>query len=116
METADTHPSLTMPPEDDDKILDQATSLVRHGDKTQWTLHLSETNSQREQLAERIINEVIPNTHNVDHIGRTIDAFMNANMMKHLMLLLDTLVFRGEDTRLQQQCNIQNLLLMTAIK
>lgn len=95
----------------------QASELVRRKDTHLWRHHLSVENVQREQLATKVINEIIPNTQDGEQISATIDAFMLAtDMVKHLLQLLEALVFRGKDPRLHHHSNIQNLLLVTAIK
>lgn len=91
-----------------------ARYLVRRSKLEQWALVLSEENQHRRQLIDQVVQTALNETNNPDEISITVKAFMNADLRNELIEVLEKIVL--DNTAFSEHRNLQNLLIMTAIK
>ena len=75
---------------------------------------LTEDNEYKDELVSAVVGTALPEADNPDMVSSTVKAFMAANLPHELIGLLERLVLQRSvfsDNR-----NLQNLLLLTAIK
>ena len=75
---------------------------------------LTEDNEHKDELVSAVVGTALPEADNPDMVSSTVKAFMAANLPHELIGLLERLVLQRSvfsDNR-----NLQNLLLLTAIK
>jgi clathrin heavy chain len=72
-----------------------------------------ETPSRR-ALIDQVVQTALPETKNADEVSTTVKAFMNADLPSELIELLERIVLQGSD--FSDNKNLQNLLILTAIK
>ena len=75
---------------------------------------LTEENEHKDELVSEVVGTALPEADNPDMVSSTVKAFMAANLPHELIGLLERLVLQRSvfsDNR-----NLQNLLLLTAIK
>ena len=92
----------------------QAKYLVERQDLKLWKTVLSETNECKKQLVEQVVQTALPETKNADEVSSTVKAFMEADLQKELIELLDKIVLHNND--FSNNSNLQTLLIFTAIK
>ena len=92
----------------------QARYLVHRQELELWTQVLSEENPYRRQLIDQVVQTALKETNNPDEISVTVKAFMNADLRHELIEVLEKIVL--ENTAFSDHRNLQNLLLMTAMK
>ncbi|CAM9574384.1 unnamed protein product, partial [Sphacelaria rigidula] len=68
----------------------------------------------RRALIDQVVQTALPETKNADEVSTTVKAFMNADMPQELIELLERIVLQGSD--FSENKNLQNLLILTAIK
>ena len=95
-------------------LKDQARYLVERQDLELWTKVLQDENEYKEQLVDEVVSTALPEADNPDMVSTTVKAFMNANLPHQLIGLLERLVL--QDTIFAENRNLQNLLILTAIK
>lgn len=95
-------------------LKDQARYLVERQDLDLWTKVLQDDNKYKEQLVDEVVSTALPEADNPDMVSTTVKAFMNANLPHQLIGLLERLVL--QDTIFAENRNLQNLLILTAIK
>ncbi|KAI0987660.1 hypothetical protein GJ496_003725 [Pomphorhynchus laevis] len=92
----------------------EARYLVRRKDLLLWQSVLSEDNEFRKNVIDQIVQTALPETQDSEEISITVKAFMTADLPHHLIELLEKIIL--ENTVFSQQRNLQNLLILTAIK
>ncbi len=92
----------------------QAKYLVERMDLDLWAFVLTDDNEQRKQVIEQVVQTALPETKNPDEVSLTVKAFMKAELPHELMELLEKIVLHNSD--FSKNKNLQNLLLLTAIK
>ncbi|XP_033627674.1 clathrin heavy chain 1 [Asterias rubens] len=88
--------------------------LVRRRDQELWAEVLQESNPYRRQLIDQIVQTALTETQDADDISVTVKAFMTADLPNELIELLEKIVL--ENSVFSDHRNLQNLLILTAIK
>merc|ERR1712142_990301 len=92
----------------------QARYLVRRRDAELWAEVLQETNEYRRQLIDQVVQTALAETQDPEDISVTVKAFMTADLPNELIELLEKIVL--ESSVFSDHRNLQNLLILTAIK
>ncbi|ETO04401.1 clathrin heavy chain, partial [Reticulomyxa filosa] len=96
---------------------DQARYCVERQDADLWALVLAEQNEQRRSLIDQVVSTALPESRNPDEVSNTVKAFMAANLPNELIELLERIVLSNSaDYNFRNNKNLQNLLILTAIK
>lgn len=99
---------------------DLARYLVERQDLDLWGKVLvkqeegEKESPNRRALIDQVVQTALPETQNPDEVSTTVRAFMNAELPNELMELLERIVLQGTD--FSSNRNLQNLLILTAIK
>jgi clathrin heavy chain len=95
----------------------QARYLVERQDAALWASVLSTENEHRQALVDEVVSTALPETKNPEEISNTVRAFMAADMPTELIGLLEKIVLDSSaDSEFANNRNLQNLLILTAIK
>lgn len=81
-----------------------------------WAKVLQESNEYRRQLVDQVVQTALPEVKNPEEVSTTVKAFMNADMPNELIELLEKIVLDSKNTDFSENKNLQNLLILTAIK
>ncbi|KAJ3152832.1 hypothetical protein HDU89_001035 [Geranomyces variabilis] len=92
----------------------QSRYLVKRRDPELWNFALQTTNAFRRQLIDQVVAIALPETQDPEDVSVTVKAFMAADLPNELIELLEKLVVEG--TTFSDNRNLQNLLILTAIK
>ena len=97
---------------------EQARYLVERQSLEAWAIVLNDSNTSRRSLVDQVVSSALPESHNPDEVSTTVKAFMNADLMKELIELLERLMLHSgnEHTHFRTNTKLQNLLILTAIK
>eukprot|EP00178_Gracilaria_changii_P011059 TRINITY_DN3179_c0_g1_i1.p1 TRINITY_DN3179_c0_g1~~TRINITY_DN3179_c0_g1_i1.p1 ORF type:complete len:1727 (-),score=283.16 TRINITY_DN3179_c0_g1_i1:8574-13754(-) len=95
---------------------DQARYLVDRCSSELYEEVLDESNENRKLIVEQIISNALPATREPNKISGAVKAFMTANMPDKLMEMLEKLVLQTSNSTFARNTNLQNLLILTAIK
>lgn len=95
---------------------DQARYLVDRCSPELYEQVLNEENDNRQLIVEQIISGALPETREPTKISGAVKAFMTANMPDKLMEMLEKLVLQTSNSTFARNTNLQNLLILTAIK
>ena len=79
-----------------------------------WSYVLTEDTDHRRQVIEQVVGVALPDTKNADEVSVDVKAFMEADMPSQLIELLEKIVLHNSD--FSENSNLQNLLILTAIK
>lgn len=101
---------------------DLARYLVERQDLDLWGRVLkpegfvegAEETPSRRYLIDQIVQTALPETKNPDEVSTTVRAFMQNDLPGELIELLERIVLQGSD--FAQNPNLQNLLILTALK
>ncbi|KAJ1460266.1 hypothetical protein M885DRAFT_459036 [Pelagophyceae sp. CCMP2097] len=96
---------------------DQARYLVEKQDLELWASVLQgveDDDANRRALIDQVVQTALPETKDPDHVSTTVKAFMAADLPSELIELLERIVLQGSD--FSENKNLQNLLILTAIK
>jgi len=93
---------------------DQAKYLVDRMDDDLWKTVLREDNPNRRQLIDQVVSSALPACKEAEYVSITVRAFMNSGLPEELIELLEAIMLRKSD--FSDNRNLQNLLLITAIK
>jgi len=102
---------------------DQARYLVEKQDLELWATALTPpadeaagdaSDVNRRSLIDQVVQTALPETKDPDHVSTTVKAFMAADLPHELIELLERIVLQGSD--FSENKNLQNLLILTAIK
>ena len=102
---------------------DQARYLVEKQDLELWATVLTppeeeqpgdQSEQNRRSLIDQVVQTALPETRDPDHVSTTVKAFMAADLPHELIELLERIVLQGSD--FSDNKNLQNLLILTAIK
>ncbi|CAI9724432.1 clathrin heavy chain 1 isoform X3 [Octopus vulgaris] len=88
--------------------------LVRRRDPDLWAIVLKEENEYRRQLIDQVVQTALSETQDPEDISVTVKAFMTADLPNELIELLEKIVL--ENSVFSDHRNLQNLLILTAIK
>ncbi|PRT52721.1 Clathrin heavy chain [Wickerhamiella sorbophila] len=92
----------------------QARYLVNRGDIDLWASVLSEGNVHRRQLVDQVVAVAVPESQNAENVAIVVKAFMGADLPGELIELLEKIIL--EPSPFSENENLQNLLILTAIK
>jgi clathrin heavy chain len=96
---------------------DQARYLVERQNPELWAKVLDEKNEFRRPLIDQVVATALPESRVPEEVSNTVKAFMNANLPNELIELLERIILHGPaDGEFQTNKNLQNLLILTAIK
>ncbi|WPT18138.1 Clathrin heavy chain 1 [Picochlorum sp. SENEW3] len=92
----------------------QARYIVDRQDMDLWTKVLTEDNPNRRQLIDQVVSTALPECKNPEQVSVAVKAFMAAELQTELIELLEKIVLNN--TSFSNNHNLQNLLVITAIK
>ncbi|XP_066499700.1 clathrin heavy chain 1 isoform X2 [Hoplias malabaricus] len=92
----------------------EARYLVRRKDPDLWAVVLEETNPYRRPLIDQVVQTALAETQDPEEVSVTVKAFMTADLPNELIELLEKIVL--ENSIFSEHRNLQNLLILTAIK
>lgn len=92
----------------------EARYLVRRRDHELWAEVLQEENPYKRQLIDQVVQTALSETQDPEDISVTVKAFMTADLPNELIELLEKIVL--ENSVFSDHGNLQNLLILTAIK
>lgn len=96
---------------------DQARYLVERQDEDLWATVLAEDNEYRRQLIDQVVASALAESRVPEEVSVTVKAFMAADLPNELIELLERIVLHGSaDREFHNNRNLQNLLILTAIK
>jgi len=95
---------------------DQARYLVERQDENLWATVLTEENEFRRQLIDQVVATALPESRVAEEVSNTVKAFMNASLPNELIELLERIILHGGNSEFHNEGNLQNLLILTAIK
>lgn len=92
----------------------EARYLVKRRDQELWAEVLNENNQYRRPLIDQVVQTALSETQDPEDISVTVKAFMTADLPNELIELLEKIVL--ENSVFSDHRNLQNLLILTAIK
>ncbi len=92
----------------------QARYLVERQSQELWAKVLDESNEYRRAVLDQVTQTALPESKNPEEVSSTVKALMNADMPHELIELLEKIVL--ETSEFNNNKNLQNLLILTAIK
>lgn len=92
----------------------QARYVVERMDHDVWNMVLSPKNQYMRQLIDQVVSTALPETNNPEQVSVAVKAFMNNDLPNELIELLERIVL--QNSSFSQNPNLQNLLVLTAIK
>jgi clathrin heavy chain len=92
----------------------QARYLVERQSLELWAKVLTPSNEYMKQVVDKVIDTALPESKVPEEVSVTVKAFMAADLPHYLIDLLERLVF--EHSEFKNNKNLQNLLILTAIK
>jgi clathrin heavy chain len=96
---------------------DQARYLVERQDLGLWEQVLVADNPHRRSLIDQVVATALPESKIPEEVSTTVKAFMAANLPNELIELLERIILQGpSDGAFHKNKNLQNLLILTAIK
>jgi len=96
---------------------DQARYLVERQDPELWSKVLVEENEYRRQLIDQVVATALPESRTPEEVSNTVKAFMAAELPNELIELLEKIILFGSTSgEFHNNRNLQNLLILTAIK
>ncbi|KTW31407.1 hypothetical protein T552_00051 [Pneumocystis carinii B80] len=93
---------------------EQARYLLRRKNETLWNYVLNNNNSYRQSLIDQVISIAVPESNSPEEVSIVVKSFMNAGLSSELVDLLEKIIL--EPTIFSDNQNLQNLLILTAIK
>lgn len=92
----------------------EARYLVRRRDPELWAQVLTDDNEFKRPLIDQVVQTALSETQDPEDISVTVKAFMTADLPNELIELLEKIVL--ENSVFSDHRNLQNLLILTAIK
>jgi len=92
----------------------QARYLVERQSQDLWLKVLDESNEHRQTVLDQVVQTALPESKNPDEVSAAVKALINADMPNELIGLLEKIVLEPSD--FSNNKNLQNLLILTAIK
>ncbi|KAF9258879.1 clathrin heavy chain [Marasmius fiardii PR-910] len=92
----------------------QARYLVKRRQPELWAQVLVPDNMYRRQLIDQLVATALPESTNPDDVSITVKAFLTADLPLELIELLEKIII--EPSPFSDNKNLQNLLLLTAIR
>eukprot|EP01118_Nematostelium_gracile_P004199 TRINITY_DN1492_c0_g1_i3.p1 TRINITY_DN1492_c0_g1~~TRINITY_DN1492_c0_g1_i3.p1 ORF type:complete len:1689 (-),score=583.76 TRINITY_DN1492_c0_g1_i3:132-5015(-) len=94
----------------------QARYLVERQDQDLWAKVLNDENEFKRSVIDQVVQTALPEVKNPEEVSATVRAFMTADMPNELIELLEKIVLDSKNTDFSENRNLQNLLILTAIK
>jgi len=94
----------------------QARYLVERQDQELWAYVLDDKNEYRRSVIDQVVQTALPETKSPEEVSSTVKAFMTADLPNELIELLEKIVLESKNTEFSENRNLQNLLILTAIK
>lgn len=94
----------------------QARYLVERQDPDLWASVLTEENEFKRQVVDQVVQTALPEVKNPEEVSATVKAFMTADLPNELIELLEKIVLDSKNSEFSENRNLQNLLILTAIK
>ncbi|OXB64083.1 UNVERIFIED_CONTAM: hypothetical protein H355_006449, partial [Colinus virginianus] len=79
-----------------------------------WSAVLDEGNPYRRQVIDQVVSAALPESTSADEVSAAVNAFIQAQLPHELMELLEKIVLHNSG--FSSNRNLQNLILLTAIK
>lgn len=96
---------------------DQARYLVERQSLELWAKVLNDDNEFKRELIDQVVATALPESRAPEEVSTTVKAFMAANLPNELIELLERIILHGpSDGVFHNNKNLQNLLILTAIK
>jgi len=92
----------------------QARYLVERQDQELWAYVLNDNNEFKRSVIDQVVQTALPESKNPEEVSSTVKAFMTADLPNELIELLEKIVIEGHEFAGNR--NLQNLLILTAIK
>lgn len=92
----------------------QARYVVDRMDSDLWGKVLDPENKFRRQVIDQVVSTALPECKNPEQVSVAVKAFMQADLQAELIELLEKIVLNN--TSFSNNHNLQNLLIITAIK
>lgn len=92
----------------------QARYVVDRSDNDLWMKVLDEENKYRRSLIDQVVSTALPESRNPEQVSNTVKAFMAKDLQSELIELLEKIVL--QNSAFSNNANLQNLLILTAIK
>ncbi|MEW5310804.1 MAG: hypothetical protein WDW38_002565 [Sanguina aurantia] len=93
----------------------QARYVVERSDPELWAKVLDEAeNKHRRALIDQVVSTALPESRHPEQVSATVKAFMAARLESELIELLEKIVL--QNSAFSNNANLQNLLILTAIK
>jgi clathrin heavy chain len=92
----------------------EARYLVRRRDPDLWAKVLDDQNQYRRQMIDQVVQTALSESQDPEDVSVTVKAFMTADLPNELIELLEKIVL--ENSLFSEHRNLQNLLILTAIK
>jgi clathrin heavy chain len=92
----------------------QARYLVERQSPELWQMVLDVDNKFRRSVIDQVVSTALPECKSADEVSASVKAFMTAGLPNELIELLEKIVLEGHD--FSGNKNLQNLLILTAIK
>ncbi|GAX80055.1 hypothetical protein CEUSTIGMA_g7494.t1 [Chlamydomonas eustigma] len=92
----------------------QARYVVERADAELWLKVLDEGNKNRKSLVDQVVGTALPESRNPEQVSTTVKAFMAKELQSELIELLEKIVL--QNSAFSNNANLQNLLILTAIK
>ncbi|KAH0480016.1 MAG: hypothetical protein KVP17_004537 [Porospora cf. gigantea B] len=93
----------------------QAKYLVERQDLELWAMVLRGEDEFKSQVVDSVVQVALPESTVAEEVSVTVKAFLAADLKTELMELLDRVVLHGNNDFAKHK-NLQNLLVMTAIR
>lgn len=92
----------------------QARYLVARADSELWDYVLKEDNLHRRSLIDQVVGTAVPESSDPENVSIAVKAFLSADLPTELIELLEKIIL--EPSPFNDNQNLQNLLILTAIK
>uniref|UniRef100_A0A2P2MW85 Clathrin heavy chain n=1 Tax=Rhizophora mucronata TaxID=61149 RepID=A0A2P2MW85_RHIMU len=92
----------------------QARYIVERMDADLWEKVLNPENECRRKLIDQVVSTALPESKSPEQVSAAVKAFMTADLPHELIELLEKIVL--QNSAFSGNFNLQNLLLLTAIK
>eukprot|EP00884_Botryococcus_braunii_P006634 jgi/Botrbrau1/15972/Bobra.0294s0010.1 len=91
-----------------------ARYIVERMEPALWAKVLDEENEFRRSLIDQVVSTALPESKNPEQVSVAVKSFMSAGLQAELIELLEKIVL--QNTNFASNHNLQNLLIITAIK
>jgi len=93
----------------------QARYLVERQSPELWALVLDPESKYQRNVIDQVVSTALPESTSADEVSATVKAFISADLPNELIGLLEKVVFH-KSADFSKNRNLQNLLILTAIK